>query len=92
MNWRTHIPRRFNQRDINIDLVCTVLEPRIVLQSRYGTKAVQEFDEMLGNSGVIVVPFDGASAEVAFYAFLRFGKGQGHPEPMTTLPGSAPSR
>lgn len=56
-----------------------VLETKIVLQSRYGWKAVREFDEMLENAGIEIVPFDAQMAEAAFDAFRRYGKGQGHP-------------
>ncbi len=47
----------------------TVLETRIVLQSRHGDEAVHEFDEMLENAGVVVVPFDAEMAEAAFQVF-----------------------
>jgi ribonuclease VapC len=57
----------------------TVLEARIVLQSRHGDEAVREFDQMLENAGVVVVPFDAEMAETAFQAFRRYGKGRGHP-------------
>ncbi len=57
----------------------TVLEARIVLQIRYGGGAVREFDEMLENAGIVVVPFDAAMAGIAFQAFRRYGKGRGHP-------------
>jgi ribonuclease VapC len=56
-----------------------VLETRIVLQSRHGAEAVREFDEMLEQAGIVVVPFDAEMAEVAFQAFCRYGKGRGHP-------------
>jgi len=57
----------------------TVLETRIVLHSRYGTAAVSAFDEMLESFSIEVVPFDAELARVAFEAFRRYGKGQGHP-------------
>jgi ribonuclease VapC len=57
----------------------TALETRIVLQSRQGAEAVRAFDEMLDNAGIIIVPFDAEMAAAAFDAFLRYGKGQGHP-------------
>jgi ribonuclease VapC len=57
----------------------TVLETRIVLYSRHGAEAVREFEHMLQNAGIVLVPFDGEMAEVAFHAFRRYGKGQGHP-------------
>src|SRR5438552_177544 len=54
-----------------------VLEARIVLYCRHGAEAVREFDEMLENGGILVVPFDAEAAQAAFEAFLQYGKGQG---------------
>jgi len=56
----------------------TVLEASIVLRARHGDEAVDEFDKMLQGAGVRVIPFDAEAAKVAFEAFRRFGKGQGH--------------
>ena len=74
---------RFQQAMLSAALLTissiTVLEARIVLQSRHGDEAVREFDEMLENAGIVVLPFDAEMAETAFQAFRRFGKGRGHP-------------
>jgi ribonuclease VapC len=56
-----------------------VLESRIVLQSRHGRSAVEAFDEMLGQAGIAILPFDVQMAQLAFDAFRRYGKGRGHP-------------
>lgn len=56
-----------------------VLETRIVLLARLGQDAVGLFEELLENSGIVVVPFDSEMAKAAFDAFRRFGKGQAHP-------------
>lgn len=63
----------------------TVLETRIVLHVRYGEAAVREFDEMLENAGVLVVPFDAEAAKAAFDAFRKFGKGRGHPAQLNII-------
>ncbi|HEU0155025.1 MAG TPA: type II toxin-antitoxin system VapC family toxin [Stellaceae bacterium] len=63
----------------------TVLETRIVLQSRHGDEAVREFDEMLENSGIGVVPFEAEMAETAFRAFRQYGKGRGHPAQLNII-------
>jgi len=63
----------------------TVLETRIVLQSRHGAEVVQAFDEMLDQAGIVVVPFDAESAQVAFDAFRRYGKGQGRKAQLTVV-------
>ena len=55
-----------------------VLETRIVLFARLGADAVTQFDALLQNAGIVVVPFDDEMAKAAFEAFRRFGKGQGH--------------
>ncbi len=57
----------------------TVLETRIVLLSRHGAGAVRQFNEMIENAGIAVVPFDAEMSTTAFDAFQRYGKGQGHP-------------
>src|SRR5437870_4782622 len=56
-----------------------VPETRIVLFARLGPDAVGQFDELLENAGIVVVPFDEEMARGAFDAFRRFGKGQRHP-------------
>jgi ribonuclease VapC len=63
----------------------TALETKIVLQSRHGADAVREFNDMLENSGIAVVPFDGEMASAAFDAFQRYGKGQGHPAQLNII-------
>ena len=56
-----------------------VLEAKIVLSDRFGSAAVEFFDELLETAGIAVVPFDADMARGAFEAFQRFGKGGGHP-------------
>ena len=63
----------------------TALETRIVLHCRFGTEAVGAFDKMLENAGIVIVPFDGELAQVAFEAFRRYGKGQGHPAQLNII-------
>lgn len=56
----------------------SVLEARIVLESRYGSDAVIAFGKMLEEISIAIVPFDEELTLAAFEAFLRFGKGR-HP-------------
>jgi ribonuclease VapC len=58
-------------RELEISTV-TVLETRIVLHARFGSDAVREFDEMLKEVGVLVVPFDEAMTDAAFEVFQRY--------------------
>ena len=62
-----------------------VLETRIVLFARLGPDAVSLFEELLVNAGIVVVPFDDEMARVAFDAFRRYGKGQGHPAQLNII-------
>jgi ribonuclease VapC len=55
-----------------------VLETKIVLFARLGPDAVDLFEELLRNAGIVVEPLDSEMVRVAFDAFRRFGKGQGH--------------
>ena len=63
----------------------TVLECRIVLQSRYGPEAVAEFDDMLVGAAISIEPFDAQMAQAAFDAFRRYGKGRGRPAQLNLL-------
>jgi ribonuclease VapC len=63
----------------------TVLETRIVLLARFGMDAVGLFDELVGEAGIAVVPFDADMAKAAFDAFRRFGKGRGHPAQLNMI-------
>jgi ribonuclease VapC len=63
----------------------TVLETRIVLASRYGVEAVREFDDLLKNAGITIIPFDAEMSTAAFDAFHRFGKGRGHPAQLNII-------
>jgi ribonuclease VapC len=63
----------------------TVLETRIVLQSRQGAEAVSAFNDLLANAGIITVAFDAEIAEMAFQAFRRYGKGQRHPAQLNII-------
>lgn len=63
----------------------TVLESKIVLQSRHGQAAADAFDQMLEDAGIEIVPFDAPMAQLAFNAFRRYGKGQGHPAQLNIM-------
>lgn len=57
----------------------SVLECRIGLQRRLGPGAVARFDYLIQAAEFEVAPFDARQTQVAFEAFLRYGKGTGHP-------------
>lgn len=63
----------------------SVLETRIVLHGRYGPVAVHEFDALLESFSIVIAAFDAALAGVAFDAFRRYGKGQGHPAQLNII-------
>lgn len=53
----------------------TLLETAVVLDSR----APGELDGFLGKVDIEIVPFDIEQANIAREAYLRYGKGSGHP-------------
>ena len=57
----------------------SLLEARIVLFARYGEDAVRDLDAFLLRSGMIVVEVSPRSADLAFDAYRRYGRGTGHP-------------
>ena len=57
----------------------TYLEIAMVHCARFGSEALSEIDEMVARIGIEIVPFSSHAAQVATQAFLKYGKGQGHP-------------
>jgi ribonuclease VapC len=57
----------------------TLLETRIVLQSRLGADAIATFDVLIERAGIVVEPFDELLSAIAYEAFRKYGKGQGGP-------------
>jgi ribonuclease VapC len=57
----------------------TLLETRLVLFSRLGSGAIDKLDALIQRAQIVVVVFDGEQIDIAFDAFKRYGKGQGHP-------------
>ena len=57
----------------------TYLEAAMVHSSRFGAEALSELDELVARIGIEIVPFSSQAAQVAALAFLKYGKGQGHP-------------
>jgi ribonuclease VapC len=63
----------------------TLLETRIVLYSRIGESAIDMLDELVERAQIGVTPFDDEQITIAFDAFKRYGKGQGHPAQLNIL-------
>lgn len=57
----------------------TYLETAMVHCGRFGAEALSELDELVARIGIEITPFSHHAAQVAALAFLKFGKGQGHP-------------
>ncbi len=57
----------------------TMLEASMVMHNRLGTIADRSVDEFLADAEVEVVNVSRRTAEIAFVAFRRFGKGTGQP-------------
>jgi ribonuclease VapC len=56
----------------------SALETAIVLERAAGESVVHDFERLLDETGVQVVPFDRDQLEHARYAFRHFGRGSGH--------------
>ena len=54
----------------------SVLEVRIVLESRFGSSATITFDRWLANTPIEIVPLTERHVELATEGFRRFGKGR----------------
>lgn len=57
----------------------TLVETRLVLESRMPAHAERTLRAFLRDNGITITPFDAFMAEVAQDAFARYGKGRGHP-------------
>lgn len=55
----------------------TVLETKVVLFARFGSEAVDLFDELLEKAGIVVVSFDGEMAKSRFRRISAFRQGSG---------------
>lgn len=56
----------------------SVLETRVVLLTRHGTRAAADFELLLAKAEIDVLPFDQRQAELAFQAYRKYGKGSGN--------------
>ncbi|WP_374407760.1 type II toxin-antitoxin system VapC family toxin [Pelagerythrobacter sp.] len=57
----------------------TLVEARLVLHRRSGTAMVERLDAFLASGEFDIIPVDIAQADAAHAAFVRYGKGSGHP-------------
>jgi ribonuclease VapC len=57
----------------------SVLEAHIVIQAREHPDMIEKLQRFLQEIEAITVPFDDQQAHIAYKAFKRYGKGQGHP-------------
>lgn len=57
----------------------TLVEARIVIESRLGPVQRRRLDALLREADVEVVPFDEHQAAVAADAYRDYGRGRGHP-------------
>ena len=57
----------------------SLLEAHIVVRGREHPAMIGKLQRFLEEAGAVVMPFDERQARIADIAFLRYGKGQGHP-------------
>jgi ribonuclease VapC len=63
----------------------TLLETCIVVNREKGAVGLEILRRFIADTGIKVVDFTEAHAEIAFDAHLRFGKGMGHPAQLNIL-------
>lgn len=56
----------------------SLVEASMLMDSRHGTRGVEDLDRFIERSNMEIVPVDVAQARIAREAFSRFGKGR-HP-------------
>jgi ribonuclease VapC len=56
-----------------------IFETKTVLSRRFPGPGLAQFEAMLKDLDLRIVPFDANQAAIAFDAYLRFGRGSGHP-------------
>lgn len=56
--------------------VATWLESAMIVTTRRGSRGRTELDRLLGACHAELVPVDAAQAEIAYGAWLRYGKGR----------------
>ena len=57
----------------------SLLEAHIIVRGREHPAMIGKLQRFLEEAGAVVMPFDERQARIADMAFLRYGKGQGHP-------------
>jgi ribonuclease VapC len=56
--------------------VASYVEGSIVIESRYGTEGLRDFDRFVSRASIELVPVDEKQGQLARSAFSRFGKGR----------------
>ena len=83
--WLKHEPERERiVAALEANPVCrlsavSLLEAHIVVRAREHPTMVCKLQRFLEEIGAVVMPFDERQARLADAAFIRYGKGQGHP-------------
>jgi ribonuclease VapC len=83
--WLKHEPERERiVGALEANPVCRIsavslLEAHIVVRAREHPTMVGKLQRFLEEIGAVVMPFDERQARLADAAFIRYGKGQGHP-------------
>jgi|SRR5579863_1082014 len=56
--------------------VASLVEGSIVIESRYGSEGLRDFDRFISRAGIELVPVDAEQGQLARTAFSRFAKGR----------------
>jgi len=75
--------RAFNEIIERMTVRClsaaSLLETKMVLFARFGPQASNAVDAFILHAAIRIEPVGAETAEIAFDAFRRFGRGSGHP-------------
>lgn len=56
--------------------VASFVEASLVIESRYGSEGLRDFDRFIARAGIELIPVDLEQGQLARSAFSRFGKGR----------------
>jgi ribonuclease VapC len=76
---REHVVAALETHSVCRISAASLLEAHIVVRGREHPAMVGKLQRFLEEVGAVVMPFDERQARIADMAFLRYGKGQGHP-------------
>lgn len=76
---REHFQATLDETPEVLISAATLVEARMVACGRAGAAMVETLNKLIAEAGIAIVPVTAEQAGLAQEAFIRFGKGNGHP-------------